>query len=179
VIGPMDRENRTKGFIVYPVGVVRTRYSPDKIKSLWQTGVEGYIEVYPEYKDGLKGIEGFSHLILIVWLHKRSDEGRKVLLVRHRKLQRAGVSVEELPEVGVFATDSPDRPNFIGISIVHVKRIEGNRIYVDNLDYYDGTPVLDIKPFTPELVPEEEIRVPDWYKKLVELAVEKTGLPRI
>ncbi len=168
----------TEGFLVKPIGVIRTSYSREEIRALWQEGVTGYIEIYPEYKPGLKGLEGFSHIIVIVWLHERGEKGREVLQVKHRKLARMGVDEDLLPLVGVFATDSPDRPNLLGLSVLEVEKIKDNRIYVRDLDYYDGTPVLDIKPLTPDRIPES-IRVPSWYEKLVELVYSKTGSKRI
>ena len=167
-----------EGFTVYPIGIVRTKYTEGEIKALWQQGVRGYIEVFPEYQDGLKDIQSFSHLFIIVWLHQRGEDGRRVLQVRHRKLLKHGVPLKELPLVGVFATDSPDRPNLLGLSIVNVEKVVENKIFVSNLDYYDGTPVLDIKPVTPDLMPSD-IRVPDWYERLMKIILEKTGSPRL
>ncbi len=167
-----------KTFQIHPIGIIHTEASLEEVKKLWQEGVKGWIEVFPEYKEGIKGLEGFSHIMVFAWLHKRSEEGRKILRVRHRKLLKMGFDIRDLPEVGVFATDSPDRPNLIGLSIVKVEKIEDNKIYVDGLDLYDGTPVIDIKPLTPDRVPEK-ISVPEWYSRLIRMVKEKTGIERI
>ncbi|MET1160299.1 MAG: tRNA (N6-threonylcarbamoyladenosine(37)-N6)-methyltransferase TrmO [Thermoprotei archaeon] len=161
--------------ILKPIGVVRTSASDDVVRNSL-TGVEGYIEIYPEYSVGLDGIEGFSHIIVIAYLHKTSEDHRKVLRVKHRKLVRLGlVSLNELPEVGVFATDSPHRPNPIALTIVELIERRGNILYVKGLDLFDGTPVLDIKPYTPDRIIENP-RVPEWYMRIYKKIREKLGL---
>ena len=77
-----------------------------------------------------------------------------------------GVRLEELPEVGVFASDSPHRPNPIAISIVKLRKIEGNRVYVSGLDLYDGTPILDLRAYTP-FYSLSDFRIPEWYGDLL------------
>lgn len=151
-----------------PIGYVRTRFTDKEVKDS-VTGVEGYIEVFEEYTKALRGLEGFSHMIVIAYMHKVSAEARKTLVVKPRRLLRFGFKLEELPEVGVFATDSPHRPNPLALSILELVGVEGNRLYVKGLDLYDGTPVLDIKPYTPSRVVEPgKLRVPDWYRYLYE-----------
>ena len=93
------------------------------------------MEVFPEYTDGLRDIEGFSHIYLLFYFD-RALPARLVVepFVGDR-------------ERGVFATRSPYRPNSIGLSVVELVRREGNILHVDGLDILDGTAVLDIKPF--------------------------------
>lgn len=149
-----------------PVGVVRTSFSDDEVKKS-EDGVSGVVEVFEEFEEGLEGIDGFSHIILITYLHKVTEEQRKVLKVRHRRLVKYGLKLEELPEVGVFCTDSPHRPVPIGLTIVKLLKREGRFLHVENLDLFDGTPVLDIKPYTPDrAVNQEELRLPEWFMKL-------------
>lgn len=149
-----------------PIGYVRTSFSDEEVKSSLR-GVEGYVEILEEYAGGLRGLEGFSHVILIAYMHKVSGEQRKTLLVKPRRLLRFGFKLKELPEVGVFATDSPHRPNPIALTIVELVEIRGNKLYVRELDLYDGTPVLDIKPYTPDrMVDPSKLSVPEWYAKL-------------
>ena len=145
-----------------PIGIVHVSYSDDEVKNS-REGVEGIIEIFEEYKDGLKGLEGFSHIILITYLHKSKGFS---LIVRPKGFLRYGIKYEELPEVGLFCTDSPYRPNPIGISIVKVKKIHDRFIYVENLDLFDKTPVLDIKPYTYGRR-IDTISVPEWYEKLI------------
>lgn len=151
-----------------PVGIVRTNFSDEEVKKS-EKGVQGVIEIYEEYEEALEGIDGFSHIILITYLHKVTDEQKKVLKVKHKRLVRHGFKLEELPEVGVFCTDSPHRPTPIGLTIVRLVKREGRLLYVENLDLFDGTPVLDIKPYTPDRsVNQEELRFPEWFTRLYE-----------
>ncbi len=148
-----------------PVGLVRTSAADEEVKSS-HLGVRGYVDVFPEFSEGLRGLEGFSHLILITCLHRVTEEQRKVLVVRPRRLVRFGLSLEELPEVGVFASDSPHRPNPIGLHVVRLEGIEDNRLIVSGLDTFDGTPVLDIKPYTISRLVERP-SYPEWYEELL------------
>ena len=100
-----------------PIGIVHLEYSDEEVKNALK-GVEGIIEIYPEYEEGLEGIEDFSHIIAIFYLHKVTEEQRRVLKVKHRRLRRFGIDISKFPEVGVFCTDSPHRPNPIVFSDV-------------------------------------------------------------
>lgn len=151
-------------FELKAIGVVRVELSDEEVKKSVD-GVYGLVEVYPEYSDGLKEIDGFSHLIIIAYLHKVNSEGRAVLKVKHRKWEKFGVSIDDLPEVGVFASDSPARPNPIALSIVKLVKREGRVLYVEGLDLFNGTPVLDIKPYTPSRC-ISHVEVPLWYSEL-------------
>jgi len=154
---------------IKPVGIVKTNFSDEEVKNAWLTGgVKGVIEVFPEFKDALDGIDGFSHIILVAWLHKVKPSERTVLRVKHRRLTRLGVPLEALPEVGVFCTDSPHRPNPIGISIVKLERRSGRLLYVSGLDLFNGTPIIDIKAYTPDRS-IKGLKVPRWYRELEEL----------
>ena len=160
---------------IRPVGIVRVNASDEEVKDSWIFGgVEGVVEVFPEFEAGLEGIDGFSHLILITWLHKVKPEFRSILKVRPKRLARFGVPLNELPLVGVFATDSPVRPNPIGISVVELIRRDGRYLYVKGLDLFDGTPVLDIKAYTPDRA-ISNVKVPEWYLRAEELARKYLG----
>jgi len=140
--------------------------------------VDGVVELLPEYVDGLRGLDGFSHIIIVAYLHRVPEEGRRVLLVRPKGLaRRLGLPLEELPEVGVFATDSPHRPNPIAITVARLYRVSGRYLYVGNLDLYSGTPVLDIKPYTPSRR-VDNLSLPRWYSQLLKLA-ERYGLREV
>ena len=97
------------------------------------------LELYPEYLDGLEGVESFSHLVVLFWFHKISNVERSVLMVHPRR-------DPALPLTGVFSTRSPARPNPIGISAVELLKKTDNILTVSGLDAIDGTPILDIKP---------------------------------
>ncbi|MFP4189676.1 MAG: tRNA (N6-threonylcarbamoyladenosine(37)-N6)-methyltransferase TrmO [Candidatus Woesearchaeota archaeon] len=96
---------------------------------------KGMVEVFPEYKDGLKDIEGFSHIYLIYEFHR--SEGYSLLTKPF---------LEDVYH-GVFATRAPKRPNPIGISIVSIDEVVENEIHVKEMDILDGTPLIDIKPY--------------------------------
>lgn len=101
-------------------------------------GKDAIIEFLPEYAEALQGLEENSHIWVLSWFHKAP---RDLLKVRPSKVN------PDLPEYGVFALRSYTRPNPIGLSLVTLERVEGNRVYVRGLDAIGGTPVLDIKPY--------------------------------
>jgi tRNA-Thr(GGU) m(6)t(6)A37 methyltransferase TsaA len=97
---------------------------------------EAIIEIGAEFEPALQGIEAGDHVLLLTWL----DRADRSVLSTHPRDDRTR------PEVGVFATRSPDRPNPIGLHRVRVIAVDGPRLRVENLEAIDGTPVLDIKP---------------------------------
>ncbi len=159
-----------------PIGIVHVNVNDEVVKSSW-SGVEGVIEVYPEYEEGLEGIEEFSHIIVIAYLHKVTEEQRKVLKVRHRRLLRFGVDLTGIPEVGVFCTDSPHRPNPIALSIVELVERRGRFLHVRSLDLFDGTPVLDIKGYDKTRC-IKDIRTPWWLEELEKRVERILGKPK-
>jgi tRNA-Thr(GGU) m(6)t(6)A37 methyltransferase TsaA len=110
------------------------------------------IEISGQYGDGLKDIDGFSHLILLYWLHSTKDYS---LLVK--------TPWDSEPH-GVFATRSPNRPNALGFSVVELIEREGNKLKVKGLDALEETPHIDIKPYLPEIDSKTNIRV-GWVKE--------------
>ena len=174
IMGWIRRGLSAMEIILKPIGFVRHGFSDEEVKNS-VSGVPGYIEVLPEYAEGLLNLEGFSHIFVIAYLHKTREDDRRVLRVKHRRLQRFGVNIDDLPEVGVFATDSPHRPNPLALSILRVRSVEGNRIHVDNLDLFDGTPVLDIKPYDRGRV-VQDVKEPWWAEELEKRIRGKLGL---
>jgi tRNA-Thr(GGU) m(6)t(6)A37 methyltransferase TsaA len=157
-----------KQFIFRPVGVVRTSASDAEVKERREES-ESIVEVFPEFEEALEGLDGFSHVFVLSYLHKLRPEQIGPLKVRPRRLLRAGFKLEELPLVGVFSIDSPTRPNPIGLSLVKLVRREGRKLVVLGLDYFDGTPVLDIKPYR-EDYRADHYDVAEWYRQLIERA---------
>ena len=111
-------------------------------------------KVFPEYAEGLKDIEGFSHIILIYHFH----------LSRESPLKAKPYMDNEAH--GVFAMRGPSRPNPIGISIVRLVRVEQNTLHIQDVDIVDGTPLLDIKPYVPEF-DIREVEKTGWLEKNV------------
>lgn len=117
-----------------PIGVVRCAVK--RAAEMPRGGVEAEVEVLAEFADGLASIENYSHLILVGWLH---EAGQGQLKWPDQKSPA---------ETGVFSTRSPRRPNPIGLCAVRLLGREGNRLRVSPVDFVDGTPVLDIKPYS-------------------------------
>ncbi len=89
---------------VEPVGYVRVEASDDEVRKAWGSGgVKGEVVVKDEFSEAMKGLKGFSHVLLIAWFHKAVPWHRKVLKVKPRRLLMYGFSLEELPLIGVFA----------------------------------------------------------------------------
>ena len=137
-------------FVAKPVGIVHGGVpAPDsgEPRPASTREVEGRIEIRAEYADALEGIEGFSHLFVLSHLDRPRPDSKGLLRVRPRRHAGGPAPDSEIPEVGVFATDAPVRPNPIGLTLVRLLRREGRVLVVRGLDLYDGTPVLDLKPY--------------------------------
>ena len=147
-----------------PIGTVRTDASDDEIKARADDW-ESRIVIFPEYQEALDGLEGFSHIFVLNYLHKLRPDQKGALKVKPRRLLRKGFTLDQLPSVGVFAIDSPTRPNPIGLSLVRLLRINRGTVIVSGLDMFDGTPVLDIKPYRADYR-IDDFTLPEWYQKL-------------
>jgi len=124
---------------ISPIGVIHTDHvDPEMtpIQPVYAEGCRGRVEVFREFVEGLSDIEGFSHIYLLYRFHRA---GSVVMKVRP--------FLQDV-ERGVFATRSPRRPNAVGLSIVKLIRREGNILWIEGADILDGTPLLDIKPYT-------------------------------
>jgi len=133
----------------------------------WPHDIEGRIVIYLRFSDGLMDLKGFSHIMAVAWLHRIPEEARTTLKVRLKRLIKLRLSIEEVPEVGVFCSDSPNRPNPIALTILRLKRVDGNVLHVSGLDLYNGTPILDLRAYTPSYSIEGYV-LPDWYTELLE-----------
>jgi tRNA-Thr(GGU) m(6)t(6)A37 methyltransferase TsaA len=121
-----------------PIGVIRspfTRIDDMPIQPAGASGVEGRVELQPEYAEGLKDLDGFSHIYLLYHFHR--SRGHSLTVTPF---------IDKTPR-GLFATRAPKRPNPIGLSVVRLSKIEKNVIHILDVDVLDGTPLLDIKPY--------------------------------
>jgi len=131
-------------FRIIPIGVVR------------KTDYAISIEIFDDYTDGLLGLDGFSHITVFYWFDQNDiAEKRRVLQVHPRKDSRN-------PLTGVFATHSPQRPNLIGLTVCKILSIHGGSIEIEDIDAFDGTPVIDLKCYIPGSIGEKDVRLPDW-----------------
>ena len=138
-----------------PIGRVKTEAVGDEVKDKSRIS---QIIIRDELVEALEGVEGFSHLFVLFWLNQISNQQRMTLKVHPRGRM-------DMPLLGVFATRTNLRPNPIGLTLVELLKVEGNTLTVRGLDAFDGTPVLDIKPFD-SWDNAEKARVPDWWIKL-------------
>jgi tRNA-Thr(GGU) m(6)t(6)A37 methyltransferase TsaA len=123
-----------------PIGVIHSEHvTPEKtpIQPAYAKGCKGQAEIFPEFTEGLRDLDGFSHVILIYHFHRA---GKPMLTVTP--------FTDDAPR-GVFSTRHPKRPNPIGLSVVRLTRIEANVLHLEEVDILDGTPLLDIKPYVP------------------------------
>ena len=138
------------------IGTIHTEFKEIEgmpIQPTGAKGVKGTIVIKDKYVDGLKDLDGFSHIHLIYLLHK---------------VERYKLEVKPFMDTkthGVFATRSPKRPNSIGMSVVKVNKVEGNTVFIENVDILDETPLLDIKPYVPQLYEDtiDELKI-GWFE---------------
>ena len=123
------------------IGIIHSPFKESKGTPIQPTaakGVDGTVEVFQDYTEGLKDLDGFSHIVLLYHFHLSKEMSLKVKPYLDDQTH------------GVFSTRAPARPNPIGISVVQLVKIEENILRVQDLDIIDGTPLIDIKPFIPE-----------------------------
>ena len=124
--------------------------------------VDSEIHLDPNYAGGLKGLEGFSHILIVFFLDRAQGfDPAKHLLRKPR-------GMEDLQPVGVFAQRTKYRPNPVGVTAVKLLGITGNIVKVRGLDALDGTPVLDIKPYMPAFDRVDDVEMPPWVGKFME-----------
>lgn len=117
------------------------------------------VRIYDAFVDGLLGLDQHSHIILSTWFHKNDHPDRRKTLQVHPRGDRRN------PLTGVFATRSPVRPNLLSLFVCRVLSIEGNRIHIDPIEAFDGSPVIDIKPYIPRIDAIPEATGPAWRER--------------
>ena len=151
----MEKKRDLDPLLCHPIGVIHTPFKELEnmpIQPSGAAGIRGTVDLYSEFAEGLKDLDGFSHLILLYQFHE--SRGYKLTVTPF---------LDSEPR-GVFATRAPKRPNPIGLSIVRLVQIRGCSLDLENVDILDGTPLLDIKPYVPEFDHEEICRI-GWLEK--------------
>jgi tRNA-Thr(GGU) m(6)t(6)A37 methyltransferase TsaA len=142
-----------------PIGYVATGRPPADNSNAWEKAA-AEIEIDGAYAGALDGIEGFSHIWVIWWLDRSPAEEPPETLRVHPEGR------PEMPLVGIFATRSPRRPNPIAMTLVRLLKRQGGRLHVQGLDAYEGTPILDLKPYLQRGDRIPEATMPHWLERL-------------
>lgn len=140
-----------------PIGVIHSPYQQRAgmpIQPAGAAGVQGTVEVFPAFAEGLTDLDGFSHIYLLYHLHAAQGVSMKVK------------PFLDIQTRGVFATRAPKRPNAIGLSVVRVVGVTENTVQIEGVDVLDGTPLLDIKPYLPDFDQPQVERI-GWYAAAV------------
>jgi tRNA (adenine37-N6)-methyltransferase len=132
-----------------PIGIIHSPFKEPvgmPIQPTGAAGVAGTVEVFEDFRAGLKDLEGFSHIILLYHFHRSQGFNLHVVPFMDSQIR------------GLFATRAPRRPNPVGLSVVRLLRIENGILHIENVDILDGTPLLDIKPYVPDFDAPKEVR---------------------
>ncbi len=151
--------------LYWSIGIIHSEHTiveKTPIQPVYAKGCKGYVDLCPEFVDGLRDLSDFSHIYLIYHFH----QARSVQLLVKPYLQNI--------EHGIFATRAPFRPNPIGLSVVELLGIEGNILHLDGVDILDGTPLLDIKPYIAKF-DRFEVSRSGWQDEVDEATAHKRG----
>ena len=143
-----------------PIGVIHTPFTEPTgapIQPRRGQGVKGTVDILPQFAGGLTDLDGFSHVYLIYHLHRSEGYTLKV------------IPFLDTVERGLFATRAPRRPNPIGLSVARLKRVEGARLFIEDVDILDDTPLLDLKPYVREFDDPPAYRI-GWLENKVDRA---------
>jgi tRNA-Thr(GGU) m(6)t(6)A37 methyltransferase TsaA len=163
--------NNFQGMTIKPIGLVRRTSSDEDVRD---RSLVSRIVLDADLTQALDGIEEWSHLFVLYWLHQVVDTGEPVL-------HHPGSQAEAEP-VGILATRAPIRPNPLGLTLVELVERKANVLWVKGLDAFDGTPVLDIKPYPDwergRFIVVTDFTVPDWLSRIIEQHVEPIHLEK-
>ena len=139
-------------FVMKPIGVIHSPFTNKKQTPIQPTRSQaiGRVEVFPEFADGLRDLEGFSHIILLYVFHKSHGYTLRVKPFLDDQLR------------GLFATRHPCRPNPIGLSVARLLARRENILDIEGVDMLDGAPLLDIKPYVPDFDTRTNVKT-GWY----------------
>ena len=135
-----DEKNRVDPLSFVPIGIIQTPFADIAgmpIQPTGARGIRGSVRIFSKYAEGLRDIEGFSHLFLIYAFHHCTS------------YQLTVTPFLDTISRGVFATRAPRRPNAIGLSTVRLIEVKGTTLVIEDVDILDGTPLLDLKPYVP------------------------------
>jgi tRNA (adenine37-N6)-methyltransferase len=133
-------------------------YAVRPVGEVMKTDARTVLKILPQFRDAMFGLDRFSHVIVLCWFDKNdTPEKRSTLKVHPRGDERN-------PLMGVFATRSPMRPNLVGLAVCKIKSVDADGITVDDIDAFDKTPILDLKPYLPHNDCVPDAKVPDWVK---------------
>lgn len=162
-----------RNFEFKEIGVIQSCY-PDKFGTPRQPGLvaasRGILKIHKEWQpeSSLAGLEQFSHLWILFVFHLNSNKSF------HAKVHPPRLGGASM---GVFATRSPHRANPLGQSLVKIEKVEKDLIHISGLDLVDGTPVIDIKPYLPEVECQTSARN-GWLPQVVTRSIEVCWLPK-
>jgi tRNA (adenine37-N6)-methyltransferase len=131
-------------YVIHPVG-----------KVVKKSGT-ALVEIFPQFQDALLGLDGYSHVIVLYWFDRNDTPEKRAILRVHPRRNKAN------PLRGVFAARSPVRPNLIGFSVCKIEKIQGAKIVLEEIDAFDQTPVIDLKPYRPQKDCIPDSRAPKW-----------------
>jgi tRNA-Thr(GGU) m(6)t(6)A37 methyltransferase TsaA len=117
-------------------------------------------KIADEYGEASKRLDGFSHVVVLYWLHENDTPSKRSILQTR---------LERFPNkrlAGVFASRAPVRPNLIGLSVCRSLSVDGTTVRVGNIDVFDGTPILDLEPHIPNVDSPSNVKLPDWWRPL-------------
>ena len=141
-----------------PIGFVCNEVTEKPERGFDWRQIVSEIKITPRLAEGLDSLDDFSHIIVISWMHEATEEDKMALKVHPR-------GRKELAPVGVFASRSPYRPNPLGKTTVQLLERQGNTLKVQGLDFINGTPVIDIKPYIPGHDSADGADTPPWVRK--------------
>ena len=141
-----------------PIGVVKSPVAQETDEDWGNVISEIHLE--DQFSSGLEGIEGFSHILVIFYMHKSTFDPQVHLLRRPQ-------GRDDMPMIGIFAQRAKHRPNPIGLTAVQLVARDKNILTVKGLDAIDGTPILDIKPYFPTFDRIDQPEAPEWVERIM------------
>jgi tRNA (adenine37-N6)-methyltransferase len=144
-LNTIEGESAESSFKLYPIGRVKRK------------GKTVSLNIFKKYKDALKGLADFSHAFVLYWFDRNDTPEKRSILQVHPRGNKKN------PLTGVFACRAPVRPNLIALSLCRILSVKNNIVYIENIDALNNSPILDIKPYIPQIDHKtKDILLPDW-----------------